>query len=277
MSTYQAVWSLAFDPQSRHLLVGLQDGRVRQLNLLTRQWTDVGRHEAAVCGVDWSRSGELLSASLDGSARVWRVLDGTPTLKHALRHGSPVLAAAFDAEGQRVVTGTEDARTRLWDLSSASPTDVELVKHEKAVRAVAFSPQADWVLSGGGNVSALSCRGAPAPGTVLPCEAADKVERIPPYEGPPQAQTVRSVAISPMGGQFAVIDASGELNVYRTDYRAALWQQQDQCLPMPARRRLLRETAKQAAIGHQLCQTLVAACARNTVECTAALARASLK
>ena len=86
--------------------------------------------------------------------------------------------------------------------------------------------------------------------------------------------TVRAVAVSPKRPQFAVIDNSGELNLFRTDYRIALWQQLTECLPEAKRRELLGETPEQAKVRYAQCQAMVELCKESSDACEQALAKA---
>lgn len=272
------VWTIAFDPDGKSLVAGLQDGRVRILDLATKTWADVGRHDGPVCKVDWARGGGLLvSASLDEAARIWKRTDGKFTGESTpLPHTTSVYTASFDAAGRHVVSGA-DSQLRLWDMKLDRPVERELPgKYDISVRAAAFSPDGAWVLSGGGNRLGMNCLGVRADRSAAPCEDDRMVQVNTPNEVP-EAGTVRAVAISPVQPRFAVVDAAGELNVYRTDYRTVLWQQQTSCMRVADRRQLLRESAKEAERAHRRCTELVAACRNSSAECTQALAKTALR
>jgi len=64
----------------------------------------------------------------------------------AIGHG--VLAAAFCADGEWIVSGDADYTVRLWDSASGKVLR-ELKGHSDWVRAVAFSPDGKQVVSGG--------------------------------------------------------------------------------------------------------------------------------
>lgn len=277
----QALWSISFDPAGRALVAGHQDGRVLQLALDTRRWTEVGRHAAAVCSVDWARSGgQLLSAGLDRQVRIWPLADGRPTgAPRVLPHPGAVHMAAFSADGALVVTGAADFALRLWALGPGTPGPLGLPGHYNSVRAAAFSGDGRWLLSGAGNQLGLSCLATPgqgpAPLAMPPCEPGQMLKLNTPHQEP-DVGAVRALAIAPTGPQFAVVDAAGELNLFRTDHRMALWRQLPFCLAVAQRQKVLRETPAQADTGHRQCQALVAACARSTADCGHALRKAGL-
>lgn len=88
---------------------------------------------------------------------------------------------------------------------------------------------------------------------------------------------VRALAVAPTRPQFAVVDAAGELNLFRTDHRTALWRQQPVCMAEAQRQTALRETAAQAEAGARQCRLVVAACQRSAADCELALADAALR
>jgi WD40 repeat protein len=56
----------------------------------------------------------LVSASTDGSARVWDVARRTAVAE--LRHPAPVDAVDISADGRYVVTGSFDGSSRVWQV-----------------------------------------------------------------------------------------------------------------------------------------------------------------
>src|SRR5262249_28503375 len=57
----------------------------------------------------------IVTASLDGSARVWDANSGLP-LTQPLKHGGPVRDAEFSPDGQRVITASDDGTAVIWDI-----------------------------------------------------------------------------------------------------------------------------------------------------------------
>jgi WD40 repeat protein len=107
-------------------------------------------HSGAVGVVAFSPDGQcVLTASLDGTARLWDAATGRP-LGSSLRHQSMILAAALSPDGKVVLTGGEDNAARLWDVATGRPLG-EPFHHQGAVRAVAFSPDGQCILTGDGD------------------------------------------------------------------------------------------------------------------------------
>lgn len=63
-------------------------------------------------------SRRVVTASLDGTARVWDAQTGRP-LTEWLRHEDWVAYAEFSPNGTRVLTASSDGTARIWELASA--------------------------------------------------------------------------------------------------------------------------------------------------------------
>ena len=62
----------------------------------------------------------VLTASLDGSARLWDATDGKP-LGDPLEHPLAVTSATFSPDGMLVASGCRDGAVRLWDVATQMP------------------------------------------------------------------------------------------------------------------------------------------------------------
>ena len=101
-------------------------------------------HIAPLTDVAFSEnSRRLVTASRDGTARVWEATTGQ-RVATLVGHSGPVNTALFSADGVRVLTGGNDGVARVWDVSSGR-TLVELRGHDGPIRAARFSPNGDLV------------------------------------------------------------------------------------------------------------------------------------
>ena len=87
----------------------------------------------------------LLTASMDGTARLWRTATGQP-LGQPFFHQGAVWAVAFSRDGSVVLTGSRDTTARFWDAATGKPIGPPLV-HQRMVHAAVFSPDGKTVLT----------------------------------------------------------------------------------------------------------------------------------
>jgi WD40 repeat protein len=81
----------------------------------------------------------LISAGMDGTARIWDV----KTQKNALAipaHPQEVLTCDFSKYEDIVATGSGDNSIRLWDLRQVARPIAVFPAHRYAVKQVRFSP-----------------------------------------------------------------------------------------------------------------------------------------
>jgi len=128
----------------------------------------------------------IVTASLDGTARVWDAHSGQPLteplqhdgyvnsaqfspdgkrivtasgtvarvwdaqsgqpLTEPLRHGGPVHSAQFSLDGKRIVTASLDDTARVWDAQSGRPLTGPL-KHDREVLSAQFSPDGKRIVT----------------------------------------------------------------------------------------------------------------------------------
>ncbi len=124
------------------------DARRRALDILLHESWPLPvlrvRHDRAVTAAELSPDGErLLTASVDGTARLWRVRDGAPL--GVMRHGGAVASAAFSPAGDRVLTGSQDGVARIWDGRIGAPLGREMKIHPP-VYDVAWSSRGDRLM-----------------------------------------------------------------------------------------------------------------------------------
>ncbi|HVS75905.1 MAG TPA: serine/threonine-protein kinase, partial [Steroidobacteraceae bacterium] len=103
-------------------------------------------HTDRVRSVAYSPGGRrLVSASYDGTARIWDASSGRQLL--VLRgHRGPVMSAAFSPRGRRIATASFDGTARIWDAATGSVLAI-LRGHEGRVRSAAFSPDGRQIVT----------------------------------------------------------------------------------------------------------------------------------
>ena len=104
-------------------------------------------HRDLVDTVEWTRDGaRLVTASHDGSARIWPVHGGAPL--EVEDPGHVLHAAHLDREERLLVTASQDGNVRLWDAASGAAVRT-LGAHDGPALSAAFSPDGRRVASGG--------------------------------------------------------------------------------------------------------------------------------
>ena len=103
------------------------------------------RHDQPVIAAELSPDGQrLLTASADGTARLWRVRDGASL--GVMPHRGAVSWAGFSPDGSRVLTASKDGTARLWDGGNAVPIGRAML-HGSPVLAASWSPAGDRILT----------------------------------------------------------------------------------------------------------------------------------
>jgi hypothetical protein len=103
-------------------------------------------HADGVFRATFSRDARVvLTASEDGTARLWNVPGGSP-ITPPLRHSVAVFDASFSADGQLVATASMDESARVWDARTGEPLTPRL-RHDWKVNQVIFLAGGQYLLT----------------------------------------------------------------------------------------------------------------------------------
>ena len=158
-------------------------------------------HTGRIRDVEFSPVGRwLVSASADGTARVWNVAvkPSRQFIGTLIGHDNQVFSARFSSDAKRIVTASADRTARVWKLESNNL--VKLVGHLDTVLGAEMSPDGLYVLSWGTDGTARVWDWNPEP-------VAKQVARV----GAPPTQAVLAGA----GKVVASLDAAGVAHVKR--------------------------------------------------------------
>jgi WD40 repeat protein len=94
-------------------------------------------HKGAVRSAQFSPDNKLVvTASMDGTAKVWSVSTGREML--TLSHDAGVFSATFSPDGRYIATGARDRMARVWELLSGKLA-LPPINHGGTVGKIAFS------------------------------------------------------------------------------------------------------------------------------------------
>ena len=85
----------------------------------------------------------MVTASLDGTARVWDAMTGRP-LSKAFVHKNGVNTATFSPDGKYVITASNDNTARVWDVITGEPVSGS-IWHKDMVTNAQFSPDGKYI------------------------------------------------------------------------------------------------------------------------------------
>ncbi|MFM8330865.1 MAG: hypothetical protein ACKN9T_04185, partial [Candidatus Methylumidiphilus sp.] len=198
-----AVYSLAFSPDSRRLVSGSHDKTaiiwdVAQQRLLRK----LEGHSNAIYGLSFSRDGQrVVTASDDQTLNLWD--SGTGKLIATMaQHTAQVRAVAYSPSADLIASGGLDHRILLWDGKTGRFLR-QLADQQTQVGSLSFSPDGRYLLSGVSTVSSnWNCH----------VYAVDSGEEITTYKG--HDNIVLTTAISPDGQWAATGDFYGEIHVW---------------------------------------------------------------
>jgi eukaryotic-like serine/threonine-protein kinase len=112
-----AVWS----PDGRTLAIGGALPEILLVDTATGAVSELRGHSDALYTLAFSRdSAQLLSASDDSTARVWRLSNQTAIVLRG--HDDDVIRARFSADERSVATSSLDGSTRVWNIDPPSAT-----------------------------------------------------------------------------------------------------------------------------------------------------------
>ena len=141
---------MAISLDAEAIAVGDSKRIVRIWNVKDATWRETMIDTGAeVSAAAFSRTGRLLTGTVDGISQVWDVNTGAPIgapLKHALR----VTDVAFSPDEVLVFTASEDFTARTWHAATGHSVG-PVMTHDDVILVLDVSPDGRFLLTGGGD------------------------------------------------------------------------------------------------------------------------------
>jgi WD40 repeat protein len=140
-----AVVAVAVAPDSKTLASAAEAEVIRLWNLdKGQQSAALGAHAGMLASLVWNGGGQLLSASADGSLKLWQPPAGPGIL---CTHSGEVTAAVLSPDGNRLLTGSADRQVRLWNFTNGQ-IERTLSGPALGVVSVAYAPTGAHIAAG---------------------------------------------------------------------------------------------------------------------------------
>jgi WD40 repeat protein/tRNA A-37 threonylcarbamoyl transferase component Bud32 len=166
----QEIFAVAFSPNGKHLAVGLGDGSIKLINAdAGRPAVLLGKHDRPIAygGLAFRPDGRrLVSASLDGTLRIWNMPEVAPVgrggrqlqaaswgeqLHCQMSSSKPGIAfwsVAYSADGQQVIGGDKDGQMMVWNAETGALVHTIADAARGAFLSVSLSADNRWMVTG---------------------------------------------------------------------------------------------------------------------------------
>lgn len=142
-----AVNDAAFSPDEKLILIAAGNAAYI-LNASSGNIIQTFKHDEQVSSAVFNHNGtKVITASWDGTARLWNAVTGQQT-GPAMLHALGVSSAAFSHDEKWIVTSGFDKEIHLWN--SITLKEIGLgTKYAAALNSAVFSPDDRWILTAG--------------------------------------------------------------------------------------------------------------------------------
>jgi WD40 repeat protein len=149
----QDVWSIAFSPDGKILVVGtIEDGVIKALDVETgRQTKTFAGNKERINHLAFNRNGTRLASISNRTLKLWDPVSGGE-IQTLRGHHDTIRGLAVSPRDDLIASGGEDVTIRLWDTASRQePTSLP----HPGVSSIAYSGDGKRLAIGGGGVIAV--------------------------------------------------------------------------------------------------------------------------
>jgi serine/threonine protein kinase len=141
------VWSLAFDPTSQTVAMGVEDGSVRLWDLPSKSVkASIDAHGGIVWGAQFLSDGQFLAtAGDDGRLKLWKPPQTKPV--QVFEHPNAIRGFAVSRDGKLLFAGDRSGKLHVW--SSSTGKSLATAEQPKSIYAVAISPDGETLATAG--------------------------------------------------------------------------------------------------------------------------------
>jgi len=139
---------LAISDRGDSLIMGLGDGRVIHLSLVSGRRLEFLAHGEMINSVDISPNGRyVLSGANDYRAILWDSKSGQ--IIHQWKHDSRVILVSLSRDGSKAFSAGNKANAMIWDIKTGyKVSQLDLAKRQYVLSSARFSPDNKKLLTG---------------------------------------------------------------------------------------------------------------------------------
>jgi WD40 repeat protein/uncharacterized protein YjbI with pentapeptide repeats/PAS domain-containing protein len=147
------VWSVAWSPNSLHVVSGARDGSIKVWDRTTGVLICAMKNAGfTIWSVDWSPDGRLIASGGDnGTITVWDPTSGRVTTTIDNAHTGAVWSVAWSPDGDKLASGGMDGAVKVWNAATGQDVSTFNSEYFAGNWSVDWSPDGRHIAFGGLN------------------------------------------------------------------------------------------------------------------------------
>jgi WD40 repeat protein len=145
-ANFSPLWSVEWSPDGERILTAGGDGVARIWEIGTPGQGKPIEHPGLLSTASWSPDGRFILSASAWMAYIWDVASSQEVIRFR-DHFSQVNAAAWESNGERVISGDANGTAIIWDANTGEQLH-KMQGHTQAINTVAWSPDGRWAITG---------------------------------------------------------------------------------------------------------------------------------